>query len=178
MHEYPHQMSGGMRQRIVGATALSGGPKLIVADEPTTNLDVTIQLQYLNLLKELQQQTGVALIFVTHDLGIVAKMCDKVAVMYAGKIVEQGLVREIYNHPRHPYTEGLLRSVPKIGSKEALYAIPGQPPDLANLPPGCAFAPRCPEVTPRCHAEEPANVIFADGHVSRCWLPVQEARHD
>jgi ABC-type dipeptide/oligopeptide/nickel transport system ATPase component len=102
MHEYPHQMSGGMRQRIVGAMALAGGPRLIVADEPTTNLDVTIQLQYLNLLKELQQQTGVALIFVTHDLGIVAKMCDRVAVMYAGKIVEQGPVREIYAHPRHP----------------------------------------------------------------------------
>jgi oligopeptide/dipeptide ABC transporter ATP-binding protein len=178
MHEYPHQMSGGMRQRIVGATALAGGLKLIIADEPTTNLDVTIQLQYLNLLKELQQQTGVALIFVTHDLGIVAKMCDKVVVMYAGKIVEQGLVREVYNNPRHPYTEGLLRSVPKIGDKAALYAIPGQPPNLASLLPGCAFAPRCPYVTERCQSEEPANFVFPDGHMSKCWLPRLEGTHD
>jgi oligopeptide/dipeptide ABC transporter ATP-binding protein len=159
-----------MRQRIVGATALSGEPKLIVADEPTTNLDVTIQLQYLNLLKELQQETGVALIFVTHDLGIVAKMCDRVAVMYAGKIVEQGSVHEIYDHPRHPYTEGLLRSVPRLGSKAALYAIPGQPPDLANLPPGCAFAPRCPRSLERCWREAPETVRFATGHTSTCWL--------
>jgi oligopeptide/dipeptide ABC transporter ATP-binding protein len=174
MHEYPHQMSGGMRQRIVGATALAGGPKLIIADEPTTNLDVTIQLQYLNLLKELQRQTGVALIFVTHDLGIVAKMCDRVAVMYAGKIVEQGSVRTIYNHPHHPYTEGLIKSVPRIGSKADLYAIPGQPPDLANLPPGCAFAPRCPEALALCCRDEPEEIALADGHTSRCWLPVQE----
>jgi oligopeptide transport system ATP-binding protein len=174
MHEYPHQMSGGMRQRIVGATALAGEPKLIVADEPTTNLDVTIQLQYLNLLKDLQRQTGVALIFVTHDLGIVAKMCDKVAVMYAGKIVEQGSVREIYYHPQHPYTEGLLRSVPRIGSKDALYLIPGQPPDLANLPQGCAFSARCPHAVERCAIEEPGEYTVADGHTTRCWLSVQE----
>ena len=174
MHEYPHQMSGGMRQRIVGATALAGGPKLIIADEPTTNLDVTIQLQYLNLLKELQRQTGVALIFVTHDLGIVAKMCDRVAVMYAGKIVEQGSVRTIYNHPQHPYTEGLIKSVPRIGSKADLYAIPGQPPDLANLPPGCAFAPRCSEALALCCRDEPEEMVLADGHRSRCWLPVRE----
>jgi oligopeptide/dipeptide ABC transporter ATP-binding protein len=176
MHEYPHQMSGGMRQRIVGATALAGEPKLIVADEPTTNLDVTIQLQYLNLLKELQRQTGVALIFVTHDLGIVAKMCDKVAVMYAGKIVEQGSVREIYDHPEHPYTEGLLKSVPRIGSKDALYLIPGQPPDLANLPLGCPFSPRCPHVMERCTTEEPEEYTVVYGHTSRCWLPVQEGQ--
>jgi oligopeptide/dipeptide ABC transporter ATP-binding protein len=172
MHDYPHQMSGGMRQRIVGATALAGGPKLIVADEPTTNLDVTIQLQYLNLLKEVQRQTGVALIFVTHDLGIVAKMCDRVAVMYAGKIVEQGTVREIYNHPRHPYTDGLLRSVPRLGSKDSLYTIAGQPPDLANLPPGCAFAPRCPYAMERCRSAEPEVLAVAQGHTSKCWLPL------
>ena len=176
MHEYPHQMSGGMRQRIVGATALSGGPRLIIADEPTTNLDVTIQLQYLNLLKDLQRQTGVALIFVTHDLGIVAKMCDRVAVMYAGKIVEQGSVREIYNHPSHPYTEGLLKSMPRIGDKAALYTIPGHPPDLANLAPGCAFAPRCPYTTVRCETEEPAEFVVADGHTGRCWLSEEEPR--
>jgi oligopeptide/dipeptide ABC transporter ATP-binding protein len=177
MYEYPHQMSGGMRQRIVGAMALAGGPKLIVADEPTTNLDVTIQLQYLNLLKELQRQTGVALIFVTHDLGIVARMCDKVAVMYAGKIVEQGPVREIYNTPRHPYTEGLLKSVPRIGSKAALYVIPGQPPDLANVPPGCAFHPRCPQAMACCGTAEPEPFVYAPGHISKCWLPAQAAAH-
>lgn len=176
MYEYPHQMSGGMRQRIVGAIALAGGPKLIVADEPTTNLDVTIQLQYLDLLKDLQRQTGVGLIFVTHDLGIVAKMCDKVAVMYAGKIVEQGSVREIYYHPKHPYTEGLLKAVPRIGSKDPLYLIPGQPPDLANLPQGCPFSARCPHIMERCTTEEPEEFTLGDGHTSRCWLPVQEGQ--
>ena len=174
MHEYPHQMSGGMRQRIVGAMALAGEPKLIVADEPTTNLDVTIQLQYLNLLKELQRQTGVGLIFVTHNLGIVAKTCDRVAVMYAGKIVEQGSVREIYTHPRHPYTEGLLKAMPKLGSKASLYAIRGQPPDLAHLPVGCSFAPRCPSVMKRCTTEEPGDYTVAPHHTSRCWLPGHE----
>jgi ABC-type dipeptide/oligopeptide/nickel transport system ATPase component len=128
MREYPHQMSGGMRQRIVGAIALAGGPRLIIADEPTTNLDVTIQAQYLGLLKDLQRQTGVALIFVTHDLGIVAKMCDKVAVMYAGKIVEHSPVRTLFNTPQHPYTQALLGSVPKLGHKEPLSAIAGHPP--------------------------------------------------
>ena len=172
MHEYPHQMSGGMRQRIVGATALSGQPRLIVADEPTTNLDVTIQSQYLNLLKELQRQTGVALIFVTHNLGIVAKMCDRVAVMYAGKIVEQGSVRETYSRPRHPYTESLLKAVPKLGSKAPLYGIPGQPPNLAHLPSGCSFAPRCQYVMERCSTEEPDEYSVAPNHTSRCWLAV------
>jgi len=114
------------------------------------------------------------LIFVTHDLGIVAKMCDKVAVMYAGKIVEQGSVREIYDHPKHPYTEGLLKSVPRIGSKAALYLIPGQPPDLANLPLGCPFSPRCPHIMERCKTEEPDEYSMADGHTTRCWLPAQE----
>src|ERR1700740_714938 len=135
MRECPHQMSGGMRQRVVGAIAMSGGPKLIIADEPTTNLDVTIQAQYLEVLKDIQQETGVALIFFTHNLGIVARMCDKLAVMYAGKIVEAGSVRELFNSPRHPYTKALMGSMPKLGSKEKLSAIPGQPPDLATLPP-------------------------------------------
>src|SRR5215510_7645322 len=150
MRGYPHQMSGGMRQRIVGAIALAGGPKLIIADEPTTNLDVTIQAQYLDLLRELQERTGVAIIFVTHNLGIVARMCDKLAVMYAGRIVEAGTVRELFNAPQHPYTRALLGSMPKLGSKEPLYAIPGQPPDLATLPSGCAFHPRCAEALPHC----------------------------
>ena len=174
MREYPHQMSGGMRQRIVGAAALSGEPKLIVADEPTTNLDVTIQLQYLNLLRDIQKETGVALIFVTHNLGIVAKMCDKVAVMYAGKIVEQGNVREIYNHPQHPYTEALLKSIPKLGNKDDLYVIPGQPPNLAELPTGCYFHPRCPSAFDKCRSESPPEFPLGDGRSSKCWLVSNE----
>jgi len=167
--EFPHQMSGGMRQRIVGAIAQAGGPKLIIADEPTTNLDVTIQLQYLNLLKDLQRATGVALIFVTHNLGIVAKMCDKVAVMYAGKIVEMQPVRGLFYAPRHPYTKALLDSIPKLGTKEPLYAIPGQPPDLSKLPTGCSFHPRCVKATRRCRAEEPPDECDSDGATTRCW---------
>jgi oligopeptide/dipeptide ABC transporter ATP-binding protein len=170
MREYPHQMSGGMRQRIVGAIALSGGPKLIIADEPTTNLDVTIQAQYLDLLKDLQQETGVALIFVTHDLGIVAKMCDKVAVMYAGKIVEHRPVRELFFDPKHPYTKALLGSVPKLGRKEPLDTIPGQPPNLAGLPSGCHFHPRCAVAMPKCALEEPREVSVGDDGMARCWL--------
>ena len=155
MTEFPHQMSGGMRQRIVGAIAQAGGPKIIIADEPTTNLDVTIQLQYLNLLKDLQRTSGVALIFVTHNLGIVAKMCDKVAVMYAGRIVEMQSVRGLFYHPRHPYTRALLDSIPKLGNKDPLYAIPGQPPDLSDLPTGGIFHPRCQHAMERCRTEEP-----------------------
>src|SRR3954467_4298283 len=170
MREYPHQMSGGMRQRIVGAIALAGGPKLIIADEPTTNLDVTIQAQYLDPLRELQERTGVAIIFVTHNLGIVARMCDKLAVMYAGKIVEAGSVRELFNDGRHPYTKALLGSMPKLGSKEKLLAIPGQPPDLATLPPGCAFHPRCPDALPQCSTKQPPKVALAESWSARCWL--------
>jgi oligopeptide/dipeptide ABC transporter ATP-binding protein len=170
MREYPHQMSGGMRQRIVGAIALAGGPRLIIADEPTTNLDVTIQAQYLDLLKELQQETGVAVIFVTHNLGIVARMCDKLAVMYAGKIVEAGSVRELFNAPQHPYTKALIGSMPKLGSKEKLLAIPGQPPDLATLPGGCAFHPRCMQALGRCAIEEPPEMRVGAAWAGRCWL--------
>ena len=177
MKEYPHQMSGGMRQRIVGATALAGEPKLIVADEPTTNLDVTIQLQYLNLLRDIQKDTGVALIFVTHNLGIIAKMCDKVAVMYAGRIVEQGSVRELYNDPKHPYTEALLKSIPMVGDKGELYVIPGQPPNLAELPEGCYFHPRCPHVMTKCKSQTPPEVQIGDGRVAACWLPADEAEN-
>jgi oligopeptide/dipeptide ABC transporter ATP-binding protein len=174
MREYPHQMSGGMRQRIVGAIALAGAPQLIIADEPTTNLDVTIQAQYLGLLKDIQRETGVALIFVTHNLGIVAKMCDKVAVMYAGKIVEHSPVRDLFNAPKHPYTRALLGSTPKIGSKEPLYAIPGQPPNLAVLPSGCHFHPRCPDALPHCSTDEPGEVTLGHGWTARCWLLDQE----
>ena len=175
MKDFPHQMSGGMRQRIVGAIAQAGGPQIIVADEPTTNLDVTIQLQYLNLLKDVQRATGVALIFVTHNLGIVAKMCDKVAVMYAGKIVEMQSVRGLFYGPKHPYTRALLDSMPKLGTKAPLYAIPGQPPDLSNLPSGCSFHPRCSQVMERCRAEEPWDHQLDNGATARCWLPIQGA---
>jgi oligopeptide/dipeptide ABC transporter ATP-binding protein len=175
MREYPHQMSGGMRQRIVGAIALAGGPRVIIADEPTTNLDVTIQAQYLSLLKDLQRETGVALLFVTHDLGIVAQMCDKVAVMYAGKIVEQRPVRDLFDDPKHPYTKALLGSVPSIGSKDPLEIIPGQPPNLANLPSGCHFHPRCALVMSRCHTEEPPAFSLGDSSTAQCWLLDREA---
>ena len=176
MREYPHQMSGGMRQRIVGAIALAGAPQLIIADEPTTNLDVTIQAQYLNLLKDIQRETGVAMIFVTHNLGIVARMCDKVAVMYAGKMVEQSPVRDLFNTPKHPYTRALLGSMPKIGSKEPLFAISGQPPNLADLPSGCYFHPRCPDVLPRCSMEAPGDVDLGDGRTAMCWLSDREKK--
>jgi oligopeptide/dipeptide ABC transporter ATP-binding protein len=174
MREYPHQMSGGMRQRVVGAIAMAGGPRLIIADEPTTNLDVTIQAQYLEVLKDIQRESGVALIFVTHNLGIVAKMCDKMAVMYAGKIVEQGAVRDLFRAPRHPYTQALLGSMPKLGSKEPLFAIPGQPPNLAQLPTGCAFHPRCPSAMPHCAASEPGERRIAANWTAKCWLVDQQ----
>jgi oligopeptide/dipeptide ABC transporter ATP-binding protein len=170
MREYPHQMSGGMRQRVVGAIAMAGGPRLIIADEPTTNLDVTIQAQYLDVLKDIQERTGAAIIFVTHNLGIVARMCDRMAVMYAGKIVEQGAVRDLFAAPKHPYTAALLGATPKLGSKELLYAIPGQPPNLAQLPAGCAFHPRCPHAMPQCRVEEPGERIVGPAWTAKCWL--------
>jgi oligopeptide/dipeptide ABC transporter ATP-binding protein len=170
MREYPHQMSGGMRQRVVGAIAMAGGPKLIIADEPTTNLDVTIQAQYLEVLKDIQQQSGVALIFVTHNLGIVAKMCDKMAVMYAGEIVEHGAVRDLFRSPKHPYTQALLGSMPKLGSKEPLYAIPGHPPNLAQLPSGCAFHPRCAHAMPQCVTRHPDDHRVGPNWTAKCWL--------
>jgi oligopeptide/dipeptide ABC transporter ATP-binding protein len=176
MREYPHQMSGGMRQRVVGAIAMAGGPKLIIADEPTTNLDVTIQAQYLEVLKEIQQESGVALIFVTHNLGIVAKMCDKMAVMYAGKIVEQGSVRDLFRSSKHPYTRALLGSMPKLGSKDPLFAIPGHPPNLAQLPSGCAFHPRCAHTMPQCVTREPDDHRVGPDWTAKCWLTDQQAQ--
>ena len=168
--DYPHQMSGGMRQRVVGAIAVSCQPLVLIADEPTTSLDVTIQAQYLRLLKDLQQQEGLSLIFITHDFGIVAKMCDRVAVMYAGRIVEMGNVRDIFNHPSHPYTEALLHSVPRLEEDvERLYSIEGQPPSLADLPPGCPFAPRCPYVMDRCREEYPPALQRSETQWAKCW---------
>jgi oligopeptide/dipeptide ABC transporter ATP-binding protein len=171
VREYPHQMSGGMRQRIVGAMAISCEPRLLIADEPTTSLDLTIQAQYLNLLRELQREHGLALIFITHNLGIVAKMCDHVAVMYAGRLVEFGPVRKIFDAPAHPYTRALLQSIPRFAdTRERLTAIGGQPPDLSSLPLGCAFHPRCPDAMDRCRGEAPPETQLQAGHTARCWL--------
>jgi oligopeptide/dipeptide ABC transporter ATP-binding protein len=168
---FPHQMSGGMRQRVVGAMAIAAPPRLLIADEPTTSLDLTIQAQYLGLLEELQEEHRLAMIFVTHNLGIVARICDRVAVMYAGRIVEMGPVRRLFRAPAHPYTRALIESIPRLGARvEQLRAIEGQPPDLAKLPPGCAFAARCPAVMERCRVEEPPDFALAADHVTRCWL--------
>ena len=175
--QFPHQMSGGIRQRLVGALSLANDPRLIIADEPTTSLDVTIQAQYLRLLNELQEETGASIIFVTHDFGIVAKMCHKVAVMYAGKIVEAGPVREIFNDPSHPYTQALLNSVPKMEEKvDRLHSIQGQPPSLLDLPEGCTFAPRCPHVMNVCWKEYPATATVGREHTANCWLHVEGKR--
>ena len=171
VNDFPHQLSGGMRQRVVGAIGVSCDPAVLIADEPTTSLDATIQAQYLRLLKDLQRETGCALMFITHDFGIVAKMCDRVAVMYAGRIVEEGDVRQIFYSPSHPYTEALINAVPKLEqSVERLYAIDGQPPALWDLPDGCSFAPRCPHVHERCHEEYPPSVTVGVRHTAACWL--------
>jgi oligopeptide/dipeptide ABC transporter ATP-binding protein len=171
VRQYPHEMSGGMRQRIVGAIGISCEPRLLIADEPTTSLDLTIQAQYLNLLKELQREHGLALIFITHNLGIVAKMCDQLAVMYAGRLVESGPVLRVFNAPSHPYTKALLNSIPRMSDWDhRLTAIAGQPPDLSALPPGCAFAQRCPQVHDRCRSEAPPVFHSRDGQTARCWL--------
>jgi oligopeptide/dipeptide ABC transporter ATP-binding protein len=169
--QYPHEMSGGMRQRIVGAIAISCEPRLLIADEPTTSLDLTIQAQYLNLLRDLQRAHGLALIFITHNLGIVAKMCDQLAVMYGGRVVESGPVTKIFNAPEHPYTEALLSSIPRMSDgRDRLTAIDGQPPDLAAMPPGCSFHPRCTRAIERCREEAPPAFTLSEGHTSRCWL--------
>ncbi len=169
--QFPHEMSGGMRQRIVGAIGISCEPRLLIADEPTTSLDLTIQAQYLNLLRELQREHGLALIFITHNLGIVAKMCDKLVVMYAGRVVESGPVSRIFSAPAHPYTRALLNSIPRMSdSRRRLTAIEGQPPDLSALPRGCAFAARCPAAFDRCHTEAPPESNLDGGRTARCWL--------
>jgi oligopeptide/dipeptide ABC transporter ATP-binding protein len=171
--DYPHQISGGMKQRVVGAIAISCEPKVIIADEPTTSLDVTIQAQYLRLLREIQEETNLALIFITHDFGIVAKMCDRVVVMYAGRHVESGPVREIFNHPSHPYTQALLRSVPTMDEDvQRLYSIEGQPPALWDLPEGCRFAARCPYVEDHCRRNYPPSFNVGNNgaaHTASCW---------
>jgi oligopeptide/dipeptide ABC transporter ATP-binding protein len=173
---YPHHLSGGMRQRVVGAIGLSCEPDLLIADEPTTSLDLTIQAQYLALLEELQALNHFALVFVTHDFGIVARVCDRAAVMYAGNIVELGTVRALFDRPQHPYTRALLDSLPRMGRrKQKLPFIAGQPPSLLDPPPGCRFASRCPEVFARCRTEMPPESRGIDGHMVRCWRRIEEA---
>ena len=170
--DYPHHFSGGMRQRVVGAIGIACEPEVLIADEPTTGLDVTVEAAYLALLKRLQNETGVAILFITHDFGIVARLADRVAVMYAGRIVETASTKQIFNAPGHPYTRALIESVPDVsrppGSR--LNSIKGNAPSIFDRPPGCAFAPRCPSAFDRCHVEEPPVFQVADGQTARCWL--------
>jgi oligopeptide/dipeptide ABC transporter ATP-binding protein len=172
---YPHHFSGGMRQRLMIAMALACNPSLILADEPTTALDVTIQAQILELMKDLSRRLGIAMVLITHNLGVVARYADRVNVMYAGKLVEQGPARDIYARPHHPYTMGLLRSVPRLDEprKAKLQPIGGQPPDLTRLPPGCAFAPRCKYAIARCQDEVPPLMSVGAEHLSACWVAEQ-----
>ena len=169
---YPHQFSGGMRQRAMIAMALACQPKLIIADEPTTALDVTVQSQILSLLKELTRETGAALILITHDLGVVARYADRVSVMYAGRVVETGTARDIYKRPQHPYTRGLMACVPRLDGVlgDRLVPIEGAPPDLSRLPPGCAFAPRCSVVSERCLTARPVLEDVGGGHRKACFV--------
>ncbi|MBI3325813.1 MAG: ABC transporter ATP-binding protein [Nitrospinae bacterium] len=171
LQSYPHEISGGMRQRAMIAIALACNPEVLLADEPTTALDVTVQAQILYLLRELQARLGMAMIFVTHDLGVAAEIADEVAVMYAGRIVEYGPVRQVLKQPAHPYTQGLMHATVHRGLKgQKLIPIPGQPPDLTRLPPGCSFAPRCPAVHARCVAEFPHAYRLSAVHMARCFL--------
>lgn len=170
LRNYPHEMSGGMRQRVVGAIALSCQPAVLIADEPTTSLDATVQAEYLKLLKDIQRDSSTAIVFVTHDFGIVAQMCDQVAVMYAGRIVERGPVLDLFDHPAHPYTRALLASVPRMeGRREKLASIAGQPPALHHLPESCRFRPRCAHLDDKCEETYPPEVEVAPGHLASCW---------
>ena len=174
--QYPHELSGGMRQRIMIAMSLACNPKLLIADEPTTALDVTIQAQIIGLLKELKEKINMSIIFITHDLGVVADICDKIAVMYAGTVVERGSVEEIFYKPQHPYTKGLLKSIPRVDSDEheRLIPIEGNPVDLIFPPAGCAFAPRCESCMKICLENVPPVYMENEGHESACWLHVKD----
>ncbi|MGN0544212.1 MAG: ABC transporter ATP-binding protein [Acutalibacteraceae bacterium] len=176
LRQYPHELSGGMRQRVMIAIALACEPKLLIADEPTTALDVTIQAQILELMQELRQKLGMSIIMITHDLGVVASMCEKIAVMYAGYIVEYGTADEIFYDPRHEYTKGLIKSIPKLNVEqtERLVPIEGQPIDLLNPPAGCPFAPRCANCMKVCLREMPPKTELSDTHYSHCWLLQKE----
>lgn len=176
LKQYPHELSGGMRQRVVIAIALACEPKLLIADEPTTALDVTIQAQILELMQELRQKLGMSIIMITHDLGVVASMCERIAVMYAGHIVEYGTADEIFYEPKHEYTKGLINSIPKLSAQEIerLVPIEGQPVDLLNPPAGCPFAPRCANCMKICLREMPPKTELSDTHYSHCWLLQKE----
>lgn len=175
---YPHELSGGMRQRVMIAMALAGSPKLIIADEPTTALDVTIQAQILELLKDIQKRTQCAIMLITHDLGVIAEMADEVVVMYAGKVIEKGTVREIFHHPMHPYTIGLQKSKPLITSDtdEPLYSIPGQVPNPINMPDHCFFKGRCEKCCPKCEGKYPEEIQVSPTHVVSCYLYEKEGK--
>lgn len=177
MNSYPHELSGGMCQRISIAIALSCSPKLLIADEPTTALDVTVQAQILELLKKIRRDMNMSIMLITHDLGVVAEMADRVAVMYAGKVMEEGDVRSIFHNPQHPYTRGLIRSIPHMDQKnEKLYSISGSVPGISSMPPGCRFSPRCQDATDICREKEPEMVPVGDGCRARCWLRDQAWR--
>ena len=168
--DYPYQMSGGMRQRVMIAMALACKPQLLIADEPTTALDVTIQAQVLDLMRQLRDETGTAIAFITHDLGVVSEMCERAIVLYCGEIMEESSTEELFKSPMHPYTEGLLNALPKPGQRDGkLYVIPGMVPPAGKFPKGCVFAPRCKYATDRCHAEKPEARIVSDGHAVRCF---------
>ncbi|CCQ98667.1 oligopeptide ABC transporter (ATP-binding protein) [[Clostridium] ultunense Esp] len=171
MSEYPHRLSGGMRQRVMIAMAMVLNPKLLIADEPTTALDVTIQAQILDLMRSLKKELHTAIIMITHDLGVVAEICDRVAVMYAGEIVEEGGIREIFKNPKHPYTLGLFQAMPSMREEqERLYSIPGSVPTPDEMPIGCRFAPRCEHAKPECHVQSPKRVQVGPDHSTCCWL--------
>lgn len=175
MKEYPHSLSGGMRQRVMIAMAMSCNPSVLIADEPTTALDVTIQAQILDLMQKLKDDYNTAILMVTHDLGVVAEMCDRVIVMYGGRVVEEADVKTLFHQSKHPYTKGLMKSTPKLTDNlTKLYTIPGNVPSLKNMPKGCAFAPRCEYAFDKCHEQKPELVDIGDGHKVSCWLVDEE----
>ena len=177
MKSYPHEMSGGMRQRVMIAMALSCRPKLLIADEPTTALDVTIQAQILKLMRELADEVKTSVMLITHDLGVVSEVCSRAVIFYCGQIVEEAKVEDLFKRPLHPYTEGLLKSLPKRGTNERLHVIPGSVPSPGHLPQGCVFNPRCPYATDKCRTEDPSYMQMGNGHCVKCWRYTGEVQH-